>query len=290
MSTVRFFDAEGHPTAAQVLTAGYNGALLYGGTPAAASGKDFTATQYADYDAHGIQMLFMYELGTNDISGGLTAGQQHAANLIHDMQAKGASAGWPCLAVVDEHVAAANIELAVEYQRGFYLAAKKAGYFGPVGVYGFPEVTTAVHNAQPGPIADFYVGCGSRSAQPSFINIWQSNTGYVTVGGVQADDDQVLIPIPSIGVPDMELTDKIPTVKLDATGTYVGDGDPAPVSDFLRFGDAFANDANQRLVALQATVATLVDAVNTIAATLTALQQGQLKSGPYYLTDQPPTA
>jgi glycoside hydrolase-like protein len=192
---VMFADELGRPSAVDLIKAGFDGVILYAGTPAAASGKDFTTAQYQDYLAHGLQILYVYELGTNDIIGGAELGQAHALDLIADLQAKGASPGYPACAAVDEHVSAANLGLAVEYQRGFFLALKKAGYFGPVGVYGFPEVTTAVHAASPGPIAEWYWGCGSHSAQPSFINIYQSNAGTVTVDSIPVDEDEVLIPV-----------------------------------------------------------------------------------------------
>lgn len=285
-----FLDMLGKPSAATILADGYEGVLLYAGTPAAASGKDFSAAQYQEYFVHSLQILYVYELGTTDISGGAAAGAAHAADLLADLKAKDASLGYPCCAAVDEHVAAANLALAVDYQRGFYVALKQAGYFGPVGVYGFSEVTTAVHDASPGPIADWYWGCGSRSSQPAFINIYQSNTGTVTIGGVQADVDDVLIPV------EEEVTNPFTANSAPAPilipfgqandGAYSGTdaAKPTSFSDYARFTNAVVW-YNQNLLLNE-----VIPMLAAMEAAIATLQTGKVNPGPYYLTDVPPTA
>jgi len=203
---VRFIDGTNHPSAKDVEAAGAQGVIMYIGSPASALGKDATSAQYQDYVVAGLERLFVYELGVNDISGGYATGQQHAADAYADAKLKGISMGSPLAAAVDEHVAAANIARAVQYQSGFFTRVKQLGWFGPVGCYGFPEVTTAVHN-NPTTIAQWYWGCGSLAAQPEFITIWQSNQGTVTIEGAQDDWDIEQTPIQ--GVSDVELTDAV---------------------------------------------------------------------------------
>lgn len=191
---IRFIDGTNHPSAKDVEAAGAQGVIMYIGSPASALGKDATSAQYQDYVVAGLERLFVYELGSNDISGGLVAGQQHAVDAFADARIKGISMGSPIAAAIDEHVAAANIPLVIQYQTGFITRLKQLGWFGPVGMYGFPEVTTAVHD-NPTVIAQWYWGCGSLAAQPEFITIWQSNQGTVTIEGAQDDWDIEQTPI-----------------------------------------------------------------------------------------------
>lgn len=184
------FDGINHPTAAEVRAAGAIGALVYVGTPG--SGKDVTAAQYADYKADGLLVLNAYEHLATDISGGSIDGATHAWALVQDATAKGVSFSDPALAVVDEHVTAADIPLAMQYQAGFRNGLRRAGWRGPIGIYGFSEILIAAHDAG---LADFYMGCGSQSSMPPYTNIWQDNTGTIQVGGSTDDRDWIRIPL-----------------------------------------------------------------------------------------------
>lgn len=190
------FDGINHPTAQQVIASGAIGALLYGGTPADSLGKDFTAAQYADYKAHGLLCAFVFEATANDMAGGFGAGSAHAAALLADLRAKGVATTEPVGATVDEHVTAANIPLAMQYQNGFWSSVKASGWSGPVGIYGFAEVLIACHNTGH---ADWYWGAGQRSLLPLYTNVWQDNTGVINVGGSADDKDWILIPLPQGG-------------------------------------------------------------------------------------------
>lgn len=195
----KLFDGINHPSAATVKADGFVGGLLYAGTPASSLGKDFTQAQYADYTTNGLWIGLVYELGANDIAGGATAGAAHAQDFWNDCRAKGVAvdrdaAFWAC----DEHVAAANLGMAVQYGTGFRNQLKALGWTGPVGVYGFSEVTTYIHDHAP---EDAYWGCGSRSVQPPYINIWQDSTTSATVGGDRDDVDRILISLPTVGAP-----------------------------------------------------------------------------------------
>jgi hypothetical protein len=194
----KLFDGINHPSAATVKADEFVGGLLYAGTPASSLGKDFTAAQYADYLANGLWVGLVFEAGANDIASGATGGAAHAQEFWNDCRAKGVSvddaAFWAC----DEHVVAANLGMAVQYGTGFRNQLKALGWTGPVGVYGFSEVITYVHDNAP---EDAYWGCGSRSVQPPYVNIWQDNTTTATVGGAADDVDRILISLPTAGAP-----------------------------------------------------------------------------------------
>lgn len=191
------FDGTNHPTVAQVQASGAVGCLMYGGTPADSLGKDFTAGQYASYKAAGLLCAFVYEATANDMAGGFSAGSAHADALLADLRAKGVASTEPVGATVDEHVSAANIQLAVEYQMGFHDTVKARGWTGPVGAYGFAEFLVAVHG---GGAADWYWGAGTRSLLPPYTNVWQDNTGTINVGGSADDRDWILVPLPTGGM------------------------------------------------------------------------------------------
>jgi hypothetical protein len=185
------FDGINHPDAATLLADKLIGGLLYCGTPS--STKDVTAAQYADFKAHGLWTLLCYEHTTTDIIGGRASGVNHANEFLADCRAKRIAFTEPALAAVDEHLTAVAIATAVAYQAGFRATLKAAGWTGPIGGYGFPEVLEAYHAAG---IADFYFGAGSQSSQPAYVNIWQNNNTTILVGGSADDQDIVKIPLP----------------------------------------------------------------------------------------------
>lgn len=206
------FDGTNHPSAQQVIDAGCIGALMYGGTPQYS--KNFTPGQYRDYKARSLVTAFAFEIDSNDMNGGASAGAAHAASLLANLRSGGVANTEPVCATVDKHVTAANIPLAVAYQRGFYQYVKGNGWAGPDGGYGFSEFLIAIHDAG---VADWYWGAGARASMPSYTNIWQDNTGTILVGGSADDRDWVLIPLPG---GDMNLTDPLPDPKSVAgTGT-----------------------------------------------------------------------
>lgn len=191
------FDGINHPTVAQVRASGAVGCLLYGGTPADSLGKDFTAAQYASYKADGLLTAFVFENTANDMATGMAGGAAHADALLADLRSKGVLPTEPIGATVDEHVTAANIPLAVQYQTGFYRRALALGWAGARGGYGFAEFLIAIHDAQ---VCDWFWGAGSRSSLPPYTNIWQDNTGTINVGGSADDRDWILVPLPTGGM------------------------------------------------------------------------------------------
>lgn len=204
---MRGFDGTNHPGALTALTDGFQGAFLYGGTPDSVTGKDFTAAQYLDYRSHGLFCVFMYEHGADDATAHSASteyadGIAHAQALLADLRSKGVASTEPVESTCDEHLTAAQVSQAVRYQAGFYRTIKESGWLGPVGAYGFPEFLTAVRSAG---VADWFHGCGPRSAQPAWVNVWQDNTGTYLVGGAPDDADWVQIPLPSpAGTPALQ--------------------------------------------------------------------------------------
>jgi len=184
------FDGTNHPSSQQVIDAGCVGALMYGGTPQYS--KNFTPAQYRDYKARNLLTAFAFEIDANDMNGAQAAGAAHAASLLANLRSGGVANTEPVCSTVDKHITAANIPLAVQYQRGFYQYVKGNGWAGPDGGYGFAEFLVAIHDAG---VADWYWGAGQRSLLPPYTNIWQDNTGVINVGGSADDRDWILIPL-----------------------------------------------------------------------------------------------
>ncbi|WP_020658404.1 glycoside hydrolase domain-containing protein [Amycolatopsis benzoatilytica] len=176
----RWADASGHPSGAALVAEGYVGVFVYAGTPGRA--KNITAAVYADYVAHGLQVVAVYENVADDISSG--AGAQHARDIMADLAHVGAPNTLLICAAADEHLTAGQVVTATGYQRDFWNTAKGAGWSGPVGGYGFSEFTHAIHDAG---LSEFLWQCGSESLLWDGVTWWQRNDGTAVVGGVQVD-------------------------------------------------------------------------------------------------------
>jgi len=192
----KLIDGINHPTVAQVRAANAIGVMLYGGTPGDSLGKNFTGGQYRAYKQAGLLTPFMYENRANDATADPASieyrdGVNHANALMADLRANGVADTEPVEVTCDEHLTAAQIPQAVQYQAGAFNTFK-AQWHGPVGGYGFPEFTQAIHDAR---VADWFHGCGSQSAQPAFIDIWQDNNQTILVGGSRDDEDWVRQPL-----------------------------------------------------------------------------------------------
>jgi hypothetical protein len=198
---VKFFDGINHPSAATVIADGLDGGMLYLGTPS--SGKDLTAAQYRDYKAHGLFVAVGFEHVTTDWQGGAAAGRRNAAAFLADARAKGVDPDDPFWVAIDMHVAARDLPTVVAYVRAYVAGVRAGKWRGRAGVYGFPEVTNALHAAR---VVDWYWGAGRRADQPAFVNVWQDNTQHVVVGGSSDDLDWVLIPIPTAQEGNVSLT------------------------------------------------------------------------------------
>lgn len=268
---MRFFDGINHPGAATVAADGFDGAMLYLGTPG--SGKDLTAAQYADYKAHRLRTIVGFEHLASDWRAGASGGRINAAAFLADAHAKQVDFADPFWVSVDEHVAAADLHTVIDYVWGYVSAVVVAGRWrGPAGVYGFPEVTTALHTAG---VVAWYWGAGRRADQPAFVNVWQDNNRVVIVGGSSDDEDQVLIPLPATPTEDEDAMSFDLTTPLPQAADVDGDGTVAEALTAVLHGiggkrEAGAIVANQasiiaRLDNLAAAVVALADKVDDIA-------------------------
>lgn len=250
------FDGTNHPSADQVINAGCVGALMYGGTPQYS--KNFTPAQYRDYKARNLLTMFAFEIDANDMNGGQAAGAAHAASLLANLRSGGVANTEPVCATVDKHVTAANIPLAVAYQRGFYQYVKGNGWPGPDGGYGFSEFLIAIHDAG---VADWYWGAGNRSTMPPYTNVWQDNTGTINVGGSADDLDWILVPLPP-GGHTMDWSDPLPNPLYDKTIT-----DPADVRSHPAYTVAqYIQGPWVRTLTVQSTEAQILAGINALAA------------------------
>jgi hypothetical protein len=213
----KWADAAGHPAGAALRAAGFAGVVIYVGTPSSA--KDCSAAVYADYAAHGLGVIAVYENLTTDITGGRAAGVAHAQAALADMAAKNIPASVPLGATADEHFTSTMVSLAVQYQGGFHDTVRAAHPGRPVVAYGFAEFLTAVRATG---LADVFWQCGTAPASGAGVHFWQRNTSPSTaiVGGVVCDIDDQLLPVPE-GIDVAQLDDIQAAIQTVAAG--VGD-------------------------------------------------------------------
>lgn len=125
-------DCVGHPTAEQVRGAGFKAVALYVGTPGRR--KAPSAAQVADYLAHGLELILVYEDTIGSWQGGRARGAADATAALEHVKALGldpARIGCIYLAF-DSDVTAKQLPVAREYGAG---AGSVLGV-GRVGVYG----------------------------------------------------------------------------------------------------------------------------------------------------------
>lgn len=186
----------GYPGAAALKAAGFEGAIRYIGE--GSSGKRLSASERADFDAHGFSYLLVCEFDIHDAEGGYSRGQQYAVDALADARYKGVpeSVGIACAA--DEHLTAAQVPAAVEYARGFRDTVGQAR----TGAYGFSEFVAAVHAAG---IGSWYWQSGNpptTTGTAGYVRFWQRN-GYdgkpttTYANGIQCDINDRLLPLPT---------------------------------------------------------------------------------------------
>jgi hypothetical protein len=203
--TIYMDTGNGYPPGAAVAAAGVAGVIAYVGTPGRT--KNLTAPVVADYQAHGIAVLTVYEDIANDVAGGQGAGVAHAQAALTDMRNLGLPDTTPVCAAADEHLTAGMIPTATAYQAGFYDTVKAAGWAGPVGGYGFSEFLVAIQAAGK---ADWTWQAGTYPAAGSNVNLWQRNGSdgaptQMTIAGTVVDIDDVLIPITAPITPGVDM-------------------------------------------------------------------------------------
>ena len=117
------------------------GAFRYGGTPGRT--KNMQPGDVANALGAGLQQAVVYEDTARDAEAGYAAGVAHANALLADCARCKVPTTVPLAAAADEHLTAAQVTVAVQYQAGFYRTVKASGWSGPVGAYGFDEFIEA---------------------------------------------------------------------------------------------------------------------------------------------------
>jgi hypothetical protein len=223
---VVWFDySAGRPPGAAIRAAGGEGVIRYIGL--GSESKQITGPEYLDLVAAGVKVLLVVELDVNDAWGGpydddRARGRANATIGLNAARARGIPDSVGMAAAADAHAAnAQQITDAVAYAQGFADVLGKAR----TGFYGFFETLNAVHAAG---VAGWYWRCGAEPQGPdrAWVNLWQRNNGQTTtfIQGVQCDINDMLNPPPN-GVPDVNLTDRIPVTNgtTHLNDTTVGD-------------------------------------------------------------------
>lgn len=196
--------SEVRPSGTTIRADGYTGVIRYIGEGSA--GKRLTAAEYRDLVGAGLQVWFVVELGVHDVSGEYAAGQTRGRDALADLQALGITdTTSPIFCCMDEHVTKVDTSAdAVAYAQGFASVVGK----GRAGFYGFGDSLGAVHGAD---VVSAYWLCGTKpgAAVAAWIHLWQDNTSFVSVGGVQCDIDHIYQPWTAAkGVDDLATVDQ----------------------------------------------------------------------------------
>jgi hypothetical protein len=175
----------GRISGSTIRNAGHEFVVRYCGTPGRT--KNIIRSEFEDLVAHGVTCWLVYEDGTEDAMGGFGGGVAAARAARADADSLGYPPNGVIFFCADRHLAAGEIPTALAYLDG---AASVLGREA-VGAYGFSEFINAAKAGR----ASYFWQCGSRSTVGAGVHIYQRNTGYVTVGGIQCDLNDLLIPI-----------------------------------------------------------------------------------------------
>lgn len=136
-----FLDNQTMPKSDLLIDVGFDGIVIHN--------ADIESEQYVDYMINSVQMIFVYDASRS----GMEAGRDHAAKFAARLKKVGVSPGYPCAAAIRCNQPTQSV---VDYQRGFYIGLRETGYFGPIGVCSDAETLRWMHEARPGPVADWY--------------------------------------------------------------------------------------------------------------------------------------
>jgi hypothetical protein len=152
------------------------------------STKHIDPNEMDDLLAAGVQVMLVFEVNTQDWTGGFLEG------VVHGTRAK-AGADWVgyegvIFAAVDTNTE--QVPVALEYLQGFQ---NVLGH-DRTGVYGFVELIQA---AQAAGVGTCYWQCGHPPAPGAGVHIWQVQppAGNTVVGGIACDINELLLPLPS---------------------------------------------------------------------------------------------
>jgi hypothetical protein len=188
MTAGKWGDAAGKPDPKQARAQGFEGLMLYFGTPWLS--KNCTAAYYRAVRAAGLGAIGVVEHDQHDAELGASAGASYGQAGLADMAAQGAI-GIPLGVTADEHLTAGQISTAIAFQAAASKVIRAAGRRA-MG-YGFSEF---IHALRPGKLVDIEWQAGARSLVDSLTHIWQDNTGTEMVGRVIVDRDWLRRPLP----------------------------------------------------------------------------------------------
>jgi Domain of unknown function (DUF1906) len=175
---------------AAIKAAGYAGAVRYIDHPANLGHKHTTRAEYADHLAHGLTVLLVFEGGTDDMRGGFAAGVSNARRALAGARWLGYPDGLPLFLCADRHATAAENAAHWPAWRAYLDGAASVLGLARTGAYGFGEALDSARGH-----ATWFWQCGSRRDLHPYSHMYQRNTGYVTVGGVQCDVNDLMIPM-----------------------------------------------------------------------------------------------
>jgi hypothetical protein len=187
----------GLPGAAAIKRAGYIGAIRYIGL--AGYTKNTTQAELDDFTRHGLGMALVFEWHAEDWRGGYNAGARYYRQARAHADQIGFPAHRPIYMAVDQDVVSpAEFAAALDYLRGARDAA--GGRPELIGVYGEHDVVRAAaawRGSSGDRLCDWFWQCRAWSGTPPRLfpgrHLYQ-HAGYVTVGGIQCDYNDVLRP------------------------------------------------------------------------------------------------
>lgn len=258
----KWADADPLPSGSILRSDGFIGAFVYGGTPGRE--KSTSSAQRINLMSARLQIVAIYENLATDINGGSATGSAHADALMADLRNCGYPNTTPVGVAADEHLTAAQINLGVQYQKGFYQRVKSQGWLGLTGGYGFKEYTQAIHSAG---MAEWIWQCGSVNDLWSGVTFWQDNT---TSGPIDSDWQLLTLgeemPLTQADV-DLIFNNKVNRQALsgDTEAGYTS------LANFLAYSDSFFALVHMQMLAQQGiavTPAQMTDLETKLAAAL----------------------
>lgn len=261
----------GHLTGAQLQAARFNGtpitgAIRYVDDPRLAKTKHITPAEYASLVAAGIKVRLVFEVGTNDSSGGRAAGVAYAQRALAGANQLGYSG---VIYFCNDQTTLVSVSAWQAYLDG---AASVLGIHR-VGAYGFRNAIDAAQGH-----ASAFWQSGAQSALRPGVNMWQFNNGNTTIAGIVCDINYVYTDYQP-GVEDMALdANDIPNIWNQAVVTNPEGGSASGAGWIVGQTYARAGQIETQLTALKAEVdalksapAPVIDYAQLAAAFITAL-------------------
>jgi hypothetical protein len=175
----------GFPGAAAIKAAGYAGAVRYIGLPG--NPKNTTGQELDDFRAHELGMALVFERVTTDWRMGYAGGQSFGRQARDHANTIGFPADRPIYMAVDQQVVGlAEHDTAMNYLHG---AANVLGGKALTGVYGQASICARARTEGFG--YRWQTKAWSAGVVAAGIHLLQ-NIGYVYVGGLQCDTNEVL--------------------------------------------------------------------------------------------------